>query len=307
MHDYQIKDLAISVIIPVYNDQCGLKDTLNSLVKQDFPKENCEIIIVDNSSIDNTLNIAKEFSREYPRLVRILVEDCIQSSYAARNKGIKASKGSIIAFIDADMSVDKDWLTRIVNSLEKYGVNYLACKVEIYLKENSIFGLYDKMTGFPVEQYILNNHFAPTCCLVVRKNIFNNVGVFDSRLVSSGDYEFGNRVYRFGYKLYYDPTIIMMHPARSSFKKIFYKSFRIGRGIQQLSFYYPEYYKEKHRNNLNPRYYFPSKPWKYFKSMKGNKIWDKSSFLTKVRFYLINWQMKLTAQIGYIYENFRKK
>ena len=303
----KIRDLAISVIIPVYNDPCGLKDTLDSLVNQDFPKKNYEIIVSDNGPDDNTLDTAKTFTKKYPELIRIVIENNIKSSYAARNKGIRASKGSIIAFIDADMSVDKDWLTRIIKSLEKYQVDYLACKVEIYLKDNSIFGLYDKMTGFPVEQYINNNRFSPTCCLIVRKIVFERVGFFDSKLISSGDYEFGNRVYRFGYKLYYDSSIVMKHPARSSFKHIFCKFFRIGRGSQQISFYYTKYYKEMHRSILNLRNYLPSKPWSFFKSMKGYKIWNKSSLITRIGFYLINWEVKLAIQMGYIYENFRKK
>ena len=47
------------------------------------------------------------------------------------------------------------------------------------------------MTGFPVEDYVRNLHFAPTCCLVVRKIVCENAGLFDSRLISSGDKEFG--------------------------------------------------------------------------------------------------------------------
>jgi GT2 family glycosyltransferase len=205
------------------------------------------------------------------------------------------------------MTVKKNWLPSIVNSLEKHRVDYLACRVEIYLKKKSIFGLYNKITEFPVESYVNNNHFAPTCCLVVRRNVFDKVGLFDSRLVSSGDYEFGNRVFRAGYKLYFDSNIVMMHPARSSFKKIFCKFFRIGRGAQQISFYYPKYYKEMHRNILDLRYYLPSKPWKFFKTMKGNRIWDKLSLMKKLVFYLINWGVKVEIQIGYIYESIRRK
>jgi len=186
--------IIISVIVPVYNDSRGLKDTLGSLVNQDFPPENFEIIVADNGSTDNTLNVAKAFTQKYSKLIRIVVEDKIQSSYAARNKGIKKSTASIIAFIDADMSVAKNWLTGISDSLEEHQVNYLACNVEIFTKGKTIFGLYNQMTGFPVEDYVRNLHFAPTCCLVVRKTVFKNAGIFDSRLISSGDREFGNRV-----------------------------------------------------------------------------------------------------------------
>ena len=307
MHNDQIRDLAISVIIPVYNDSKGLMDTLDSLVAQDFSKKNYEIVISDNGSNDNTLDTAEMFAKKYPELIHIVVENNIKSSYAARNKGINASKGSIIAFIDADMSVDKDWLTRIVRSLEKYRVDYLACKVEIYLKENSIFGLYNKMVGFPVGKYIKKSHFAPTCCLIIRKSVFDKVGLFDSRLISGGDYEFGNRVNEMGYKLYYDDGIVMRHPARSSFKQIFCKFFRIGRGTQQILLYYPKYCKEIYRDILNLRYYLPTKPWNFFKNMKGYKIWNKSSLLTRIGFYLINWEAKVAVQIGYIYENIKIK
>ena len=306
MHNDQIIDLAISVIIPVYNDQCGLMDTLDSLVNQDFPKENFEIIISDNGSSDNTLNTAEMYAKRYPELIHIVVENNIKSSYAARNKGINASKGSIIAFIDSDMSVDKDWLTKIANSFEKNRVDYLACRVEIYLKIKSAYELYNKITGFPLESCINDNHFAPTCCLIVRKNVFNEVGLFDSRLVSSGDYEFGNRVFNSGYKLYYDDSIVMRHPARSTFKQIFCKFFRIGKGYKQLSYYYPKRYKELDRNIMNLRYYLPSKPWSYSIKMKENKNYHKLPILTKIELYLIEWEVKLAKQLGYAYEKFKK-
>jgi len=297
----------ISVVTPVYNDSKGLMDTLDSLIVQDFSKKNYEIVISDNGSNDNTLNTAEMFAKKYPELIHIVVENNIKSSYAARNKGIDASEGSIIAFIDSDMTVNKDWLTRIVKSFEKHQADYLACRVEINLGEKSLFGLYNKMTGFPVGKYIKKNHFAPTCCLVVKKNVLDDVGLFDSRLVSGGDNEFGNRVFNSGYKLYYDASIVMRHPARSTFKQIFCKFFRIGKGYKQLSYYYPKRYKELLRNIMNLRYYLPSKPWSYSKKIKENKNYHKLPILTKIELYLIDWEVKLAMQIGYIYENFRRK
>ena len=297
----------ISVVIPVYNDSKGLMDTLDSLIAQDFSKKNYEIVISDNGSNDNTLDTAEMFAKKYPELIHIVVENNIKSSYAARNKGIDASEGSIVAFIDADMSVAKDWLSKIVNSLEKNQVEYFACKVEIYLKGKNVFGLYNKMTGFPVEHYVINHHFAPTCCLIIRKSVFDKVGLFDSRLISGGDYEFGNRVFDSGYKLYYDNSIVMRHPARSSFRKIFCKFFRTGRGIQQIIFYHSKYYKEIGRNIFHLQYYLPDKPWGFSKNMKRYEIWNQSSLLTKIGFYLISWEVKLATQLGHIYEKFRRK
>jgi len=53
----------VSVIVPVYNDPYGLKDTLNSLIVQDFLKQNYEIIISDNGSNNNTLDIVRMFAK----------------------------------------------------------------------------------------------------------------------------------------------------------------------------------------------------------------------------------------------------
>ena len=85
----------VSVVIPVYDNPSGLLDTLKSLVVQDY--KDFEIIIVNNRSTDNTLKIAENFARKFPKTVRIVTENNIQSSYATRNKGIETSRGSIIA------------------------------------------------------------------------------------------------------------------------------------------------------------------------------------------------------------------
>lgn len=294
----------ISIVIPVLNDPEGIKDTLDSLVNQDYSVEKFEIILVDNGSIDDTLNVIKEYIYKYPKLIRLAEEHKIQSSYAARNKGIEASKGSVIAFIDADMSVHKDWLTRINQSFKKDQWVYLACGVEIYLTHKTVSEKYDKIMGFPIRSYVYDSHFAPTCCLVVRRIVFEKLGLFDARLISSGDYEFGNRVYLSGQNLDYDPNIVVRHPARSSFKELYKKHFRIGRGKMQLSLYYPKRYPGVYRKLLNPLNYLPDIPWNFFISKKGIEIWDNLSFRDKSIIYFFNWLLKLTGMSGYIYEKY---
>ena len=297
----------ISIVIPVLNDPNGIKDTLNSLVNQEYPAYHFEIIVSDNGSIDTTLAVINEYIEKYPKLIRVVIEDSIQSSYAARNKGIEAAKGAVIAFIDADMSVDKDWLTKINQSLKEDRWDYLACGLEIYLKNKTIYEIYDKITGFPIRSYVYDSHFAPTCCLVVRRIVFENLGLFDSRLISSGDYEFGNRVYISGQTLFFNPNIVMRHPARSSFSELYKKSFRIGRGLLQLSFYYPERYHRWYRTIVNPLNYLPDIPWKFVMSKNGKRIWDELSFGDKISIYFLNWLLKLAKILGYCYESYSQR
>jgi len=307
MINYKRNNLVISVIIPVYNDPLGLNDTLKSIENQDFHKENYEIIVADNGSDDKTLDIANEYTEKYPEFVKLVIEDKIKSSYAARNKGIKVSTGDIIAFIDADMTVEKDWLKKIVESFKTNNADYMGYKVEIPLKDNSIFGLYNKITGFPIESYMNKFHFAPTCCLIVKRKVFDKFGLFDSRLISSGDLEFGTRVFRNGIIQHYNPEIIARHPSRSTLKQIIRKNFRIGRGSQQLAFFYPDNFIESKRSVFHFRHYLPSKPWTFCQGMNKNKLWNNLNLLAKIQLYLIHWGNKLAIQAGYIYEKTKIK
>jgi len=111
---YQGK-LFISVVVPVFNDPEGIKTTLESLLAQNYPPSLYEVIVVDNNSSDSTNLVVKEFEDRYPTRVKLLVERDIQGPSAARNKGISASRGEIIAFIDADMWADNNWLSSISN------------------------------------------------------------------------------------------------------------------------------------------------------------------------------------------------
>ena len=86
----------ISVVIPLYNKEKYIKNTIESVINQDF--KDFEIIIVNDGSTDHSLEIAKQF--EQPGIKIINQEN--QGVANARNKGVQYSNGEIIAFLDAD-------------------------------------------------------------------------------------------------------------------------------------------------------------------------------------------------------------
>ena len=239
-----------------------MRDTLASLVSQNFSQKQFEIIVADNGSTDQTLDVAKYYKKKYPSLVDYVIENQIKSSYAARNKGVGVSKGSLISFVDANMTVKSDWLEKIVAAFEDKNLSYLGCKVNLYSKKKSFAALYNILTGFPVKMYLEKEHYAPTCCLTVRKNIFDKVGLFNSLLKGGGDTEFGKRVWGAGMKIKYEPKIIMYHPARDSILKLLKKSLRIGRSRAETSSMYPDLYSHNIRRYLSIKPYLPHKPWK---------------------------------------------
>ncbi len=252
----------VSIIIPVYNDPEGIKNTIESLVHQDYPKAQYEILIVDNGSSQATLDVINQLKQKYCDLVRVLYENKIRGSYAARNKGVQHATGEILSFIDSDMTVKSDWLRRVVATMQKEEVSYLACDVRLYSKTKSFASLYNLQQGFPIRSYVENSHFAGTGCLTIRKEIFERLGLFDHRLESGGDREFGNRVYSSGIDLYYASNLRMYHPARGTLKSLIKKNMRVGRGIAQLVHFYPERYGYLGKGYFSISRYLPKKPWR---------------------------------------------
>ncbi|QKY21772.1 glycosyltransferase [Halolamina sp. CBA1230] len=225
----------ISVIIPVFNDPEGIKETLRSLTEQSSHPE-YEIIVVDNDSTDSTPDVIREFEEGYPDLVFGHSETDIQSSYAARNTGIQHASGEVLAFIDADVTVGERWVADISEKFRSSSVDYLGCNVEMYVPngEDSIWARYDVAMGLPVQHYLETKRFAPTCALAVRREVIKQVGQFDETLVSGGDKEFGKRVSDRGFTLDYAPDIVVEHPARTSLVSLMKKADRIGEGQVQL-------------------------------------------------------------------------
>lgn len=223
----------ISVIIPVYNDPEGLKDTLNSIVNQDLETEEYEVLIVDNGSTDSTSEVIRQFSRQYGNL-KGLEENQIQSSYAARNKGIENSMGHLICFLDADMWTGPSYLSDVKAYFEEHQeVEYIGCRVEMINNSSTITGRYNEINGFPVDRYVHEKGFAPTCCLSVRKKIFSDIGLFDQNLVSGGDKLFGKKAKDQRIEMRYIDEITVFHPVRENWRQISAKYFRMGRGWYQ--------------------------------------------------------------------------
>lgn len=247
-----MSDITTSVIVPVYNDPDGLRTTIDSLLDQ--TATGYEVVIADNGSTDGTTEVAGNLAgRERVRHVR---EGAVQSSYAARNAGIEAAEGEILGFVDADMWVEPGYVEAITDRMG-HDRNYMGCRVEI-VADGGTVARYRRATGFDVETYIRDKRFAPTCCVVIHRRVFDAVGRFDGRLRSNGDLEFGRRVHDAGFDLVYEPEITLYHPARSTLRELVSQSARIGRGRGELREHHGDRFDL--RNPLHPRNVLPVNP-----------------------------------------------
>ena len=304
MNKFYKNNIFISIIIPAYNDPIRIKKLLNTLIDQNYPKEKYEIIVVDNNSTDNTLDIIKKIAENNNKIkIKVLSENNIQSSYAARNKGVKNTKGKLIVFVDSDEWVERDFLSKIYNRYKKNSFYYLGFKVIITTNKNNVFEKFDSLFAFNVKGYIEKSYFAPTCALIVEKSVFDKIGYFNENLVSSGDFEFGNRIQKAGIKQCYDKNIQIYHPARSSFKSFLSKYKRIGKGKAQLK----KYNRDLYNSFVNLRYFLPSSPWRVFVKIYNSKqkINQKISIFDFFAIYFLYCFVKL-IKISSFLKNIRR-
>lgn len=213
----------VSIIIPVFNDERRIVYLLESINKLRYPKELYEVIIVDNGSTDKTRENACKYN------IRLLREDSIKSSYAARNKGILNSKGEIIAFTDSDCILDKNWLINGVSELQNKKCNLLGGRIKFFFRNNPSGGeLYDSLMFMQNELYVKNRKAAATANLFVRANLFKTLGLFPV-VKSGGDGIWTKNAVRRGASISYSPYVVVYHPARK-FYQVVRKCFRVGKG-----------------------------------------------------------------------------
>jgi len=191
----------ISVVIPAYNEEKYLGATLDSLVNQNFPKSDYEIIVVDNASTDGTVKIA----RKYP--VRVISEPRL-SVVRAFQTGFSAAISPIIASAGADTIYPPDWITSICShfsSPDTVGVYGPVVFLETDHLPTRIF-------SFISPYFFRLNHFLGTdmpsgANMAVRKNAFLQIGGFDLRLTTAEDTYLYYRLKKLG-RFIYLPTVI---------------------------------------------------------------------------------------------------
>lgn len=230
----------VSVIIPVYDDSRGLMKCLDALDRQTLPKEQFEVLIVDNGSTEPIRKVVAEFS-----FATYLFEG-EPGSYCARNSGFAVAKGRYVAFTDADCIPDSAWLAKAVSCFE---ADPEACALggAVHLKLSgspTAAELYQKVFGFRQAKYISENGFAVTANLIVRRAIFVEIGGFDETLLSGGDKDWGHRLHMAGEKIQYAADVVVEHPARATLADLIRKRRRVEAGrmaVAPISKRYPNW------------------------------------------------------------------
>ena len=221
-------EIYVSVVVPVYNGEKYIISCLESLSSQSLPKKNVEVIVVDNCSEDNSVNIARQYNAT-------VLKETKRGSYAARNAGVHAARGQIIGFIDVDCIASSDWIKHALsNFTASPPVEILAGRVEFIIPEKlTVWGDFDRHT-FLNQEYSFRSGVAKTANMFVKREVFENAGYFNDKLLSGGDIEWTSRAVRFGASIKYEPKALVYHPVRNNFNEIAKKVYRVGTGKGQV-------------------------------------------------------------------------
>lgn len=220
----------VSVIVPVYRDWATLDGCLAALAAQTLPATEFEVLVVSNEP-DPPAPLARAGVR--------LLHEPQGHSYAARNAGLAAARGAVLAFTDADCRPDPDWLSAGLAALAQHGTDLAAGRVRVDVDIASAAADYEAAFAFRQEDNVGHGHGA-TANLFVHRHVFERVGPFEAALQSGGDFEFCRRAVDGGCQLRYAAAAVVGHPARDSLAALLRKNRRVAGGYRQSEFDRPD-------------------------------------------------------------------
>lgn len=177
----------VSVVVTTKNEERNIANCLSSVKFQDYPQEKIEIIVVDNSSVDDTKKIASQYTDK--------IYDCGPERSAQRNFGVEKSAGKYILYLDADMVLSSRVISECVKKCEEKNIVALYIKERIKIISLKKQSYWTKLRDFERSFY---NGTVIDCARFLRKDKFLELGGFDLSLTGPEDWDFDRRIKSLG-------------------------------------------------------------------------------------------------------------
>jgi glycosyltransferase involved in cell wall biosynthesis len=232
-----VPDPKLSIIIPTYNRKALLAKVLDSVGQMQIPPADCEVIVVDDGSTDQTVAGLKE--RHDAFLLKILRHEKSQGPSAARNEGARAARGGILGFLDSDIVVHPAWWKTAARHFEDPNVAGV---------EGATLSPEGASQPTPFTHVVSNAHGGHflTCNILYRKNVFLACGCFDERFVRANreDSDLAFSILEQGYRIVFDPACQVVHPLFDSSRGVYLKEAKYGKHEALLRRKHPETYRQ---------------------------------------------------------------
>lgn len=212
----------ISVIIPAYNASGNVGICLEALLKQTYPKNRFEVIVVDDGSSDDTVAVVEGFDVK-------LLKQTNQGAGVARNYGAKEAKGEIILFTDSDCEPEDDWIEKMVEPFNDTaivgGKGFYKTKQRKIIPRFAQLEYDAKCDMLKKERFI---DFIDTYSAAYRKDVFLKVGGFDAvyTTASGEDSELSYKLALMNYKMVPVPNAFVYHIHPDTLWKYLKKKYR---------------------------------------------------------------------------------
>ena len=226
----------VSVVIPCRNEETHIKKCLDSIVTNDYPKDQIEILVIDGMSDDRSREIVEGYIAKYP-FIRLL-ENPRKIIPVAWNIGITHAKGDVILRLSAHGSCEKDYISKCLEYLTEYGADdvggvWKTVPGDDTLLAKAIALALSHPFGVGNAHYRIGQSEEPRwvdtvpfgCC---KREVFDKVGLFNEDLARSEDMDFSLRLKQAGGKILLVPELVSYYHARSNFKAFYKHSFLNG-------------------------------------------------------------------------------
>lgn len=230
--------MKVTVVIPVFDSEDTLAACLHGLQAQDFAQGQYEVIVVNDGSTDRTASVAANFDIQ-------LLEQENQGAPVARNLGLANARGRWVAFTDADCIPSRSWLSSLVGAAEAgsgdAGTLGAAGRTVGYDSTHPAARFVDLMGGLDAERHLSHPTFpfAPTCNVMYRRDILEQIGGFDPRYYAYDACDLHARARRAGDGPFpYVGHAIVLHRHRPDWKAYYQQQRNYGRGLAQFMWQY---------------------------------------------------------------------
>lgn len=238
----------VSIIIPCYNEEATIGNTLSAILGQTFPCSEMEVVISDSMSTDRTRAVIADFQAAHPELKVQVVQNIARIIPAALNRAIEAARGDFIIRMDAHSKPYPTYVENCHRALVDGKGDNVGGVWEIQPGSSSweaagIAAAASHPFGAGDAAYRLNPSAGAVDTVPFgsfRRSLIDEIGPFDETLLSNEDYEFNVRVRKAGKVVWLDPSIRSVYFARPDFGALARQYWRYGFWKARMLQRYPE-------------------------------------------------------------------
>lgn len=226
----------LSVICPIYNEEKYIEKCIDSILAQDYPQNDLEVIFIDGMSTDRTREIVADYAQKFSFIK--MIDNLDRIVPPALNKGVAVSNGDIIIRLDAHATYEPNYFSVLVKYLQKLNADNVGsvCRTDVLNKTPKTLAIKEVLSS---KLGVGNSTFRTGINKVAEvdtvpfgcwnKNVFEKIGYFNEKLIRNQDIELNKRIKSIGGKIYIVPETFCTYYARETYKALIKNNYGNGK------------------------------------------------------------------------------